>query len=245
MASEARGVGFVRAGSVLVGEVDVVDDEQTGLLHAGQRDGVIAAGFVVVFGDLDLGGSGSAPAMGDCVARRREVAVVQIHTVVAAAGVVVAEREVDGDAGECGLYVANDEVGRFLGEVREADGRALDGELVTAVEVVDQQIAADSDEAGLRGVDFGGLHGTVEEGYISVDAFACATFLQRLKIRCLIGGRGFSEDRFPGCDWALGKPFRLRRIVQRIEVDIAQHERGERSWLGRLGEDACACERRG
>ena len=81
-----------------------------------------------------------------------------VELVIAAGGVVVAEGDVDGDAGEGGAQAGDDIGCGFFGEgdVVGVGGGGEEG-LVLAVEGVSEEISADGDEADSRGVGVDGV----------------------------------------------------------------------------------------
>jgi hypothetical protein len=104
------------AGGVLVGEEKIVDDQQPGVRHGGQRHAVVSSAGEVALDDgagcgREIGG------FGDGLRDSGEEGVVRgVERVVGAAGVVVAHADIERHSWKGRAQCADDGADRLLGE---------------------------------------------------------------------------------------------------------------------------------
>ncbi len=216
--------GGAAAGGVALGLEDVLEDDEAGVADGrGEGDGVVAELGKVVEDGRAVGGrqcvSGEAGGVG------LEEGAVGVFAVVLAAGVVVAEGEVDGGVGEGVAELEGDEGDGLCGEggVVGGGGRGSEG-VEAAVELVGHEVAGDGDEERVGLLLAGGVEAGLEEGGRGVDALGVAGGLEAGEVGGLGGGggrrRGWRPSRWRG--WS----------------------GGGRTWRGR-GRDRGGCRRAG
>jgi hypothetical protein len=155
-----------------------------------------------------------------------EFVVGGIERVVGAAGVVVAEGDVDGDAGEGFAERRDDVLDRLLGEGEVIGvGRCGQERAVLAVELVGEEVAAEGDEPGVRRVGVDGVEAGQPEGVGGVDAADGAGGLEGGEVSRLGGGVGLCEDRGPVGGRSRVELRDFGGIVVGIEVDVGEEER--------------------
>jgi len=120
-----------------------------------------------------------------------------------AAGVVIAEREIDGNSWQC-LAQASDDVARGLfDEAKELGVRGVGKEdVISAVELMADDVAGEDGKPDLRtrreGLSVNGVHGGLEEAIVGIDQRLDRTPAIDGGVVCCSGGRGWgSEDGGP------------------------------------------------
>jgi hypothetical protein len=181
---------------------------------------------------------------GDLCGEGEEVVLGGGELVVGAAGVVVAEGDVDGDAREGGAQ-ARDLVADGLFDEGEIAGVGGGGDeaLVFAVELVGEEIAADGDEFCVRGIRVDGLEARLPEDVGGVDAADGAGFLQCGGILRLGGGGWGGEDGLPVGGRGGVELGYFGGVGVWVQVDVGEEEGGEGG--GGFGRGGLGCERNG
>ena len=98
--------------------------------------------------------------------------------------------------------------------------------LVAAIKTVYDEISADGDEACVDGALFGRVKACVQQGLIGVQALGSTAQLNVGKVFGLRGACGLVQNFLPFRDGRRGQASHFGRIMQRIEVQIAQQDDG-------------------
>ena len=224
------------AGGVFLGLEDVLEDDEAGVLDGGgEGDGVAAEmGEVAEDGGAVERGEG---VVGEAHRIGLEEGAVGVFAIVLAAGVVIAEGEVDGGAGEGFAELEGDEVDGLGGEVGVLGCGGGGGEGVeAAVELVGEEIAGDGGEERVRLLLAGGVEEGLEEGGRGVGAFGVAGGLEAIEVGCLGGGGGSVEDSGPVGGGGGAECGELGGVVEGIEVDVREEEGGDGGCAGAWAE---------
>jgi hypothetical protein len=170
-----------------------------------------------------------------------------------AAGIVVTEGDVDGNAGEGGAEAGDDVGGGLFDEALELGvGGVGEEQLVAAVELVADDVSGEDGEsdgrAGREGLGVNGLEGRLEEAVVGVDeGFDGAGFVDGGVVGYGGGGGRLGEDGGPLADGCGVEAGSLGGVSERVEVDVGEEDSGDcgGGWCGfRLGE--CGeCEEHG
>ncbi len=141
-------------------------------------------------------------------------------------------------------------MGKGFAELESDEGDGLGGEggvlgvsgmrgegVEAAVELVDEEVAGDGDQDRVRLLLLSGVKAGLEQRGGRIDSLGAAGLLEVGEVRCLVGRRGTVKNGCPavcGCGVEGGEP---GGIVEGIEVDIREQERGHgvRGVRGRLG----------
>jgi len=167
-----------------------------------------------------------------------EEVAVGVFAVVVAAGVVIAESEVDGGVWKGLAELESDEGYGLGGEggVLGGSGGGIEG-MEPAVELMDHEVAGDGDQKRLGLPLASGAEAGMEQRGGCVDALGVAGFLEVSEV-CRLGGRCGTVEN--GCPAGRGRGEEggdFGGIVEGIEVDIREEKRGHgvRGERGRLG----------
>ena len=162
----------------------------------------------------------------DNLGYQREERVVRcVQLVVAAAGVIVAHRNVERNAGQRRAQGRNDGADCLYGKGEIVlVGGGGEQRLKLAVEGVGEQVAAERDEPGARGVGVDGAQAGLPQDIVGIEAARGAGLLQRGKLLRLRGRVGRGEDRGPFGGGRGVQPGGLRRVGEGVEVNVGEEE---------------------
>ena len=151
-----------------------------------------------------------------------------VFAVVVAAGVVVAEGEVDGGMGEGLVQAEGDEGDGLGGEGGEIGGGGVGREGVkAAIEQVRREVAGEGDEEGVGLLGMGGGEAGLKQSDGGVDATGAAGALEVSEVVGLSGAGGGVEDGGPGGDGGGAEFGEPGGVVEGIEVDVGEEEDGD------------------
>ena len=216
-------VGLAGAGGVIGGEEYVVEDKQSRMRHGDERNAVIATGGEVAQnGGAVLIGEACGEGFGDDLGGVAEERVVRgVELIVAAAGVVVAHRNVERDAGQRRAQREDDRAHGLFGEGKKLGGSCRGQQrLKLAVVRVGQQVAAERDKPGARGVGANRRQARLPQDIRCVDAARGAGLLQRGDLLRLRGRVWRGEDRGPLGGGRRVQPRGLGRVGEGIQVNV-------------------------
>lgn len=156
-----------------------------------------------------------------------EEGAVSVFSIVLATRVVIAESEVDGGTGEGFAELKSDEGNGFGREGGVVCCGCGGGERVeAAVELVGHEVAGDGDEEGVGLLLVLGVEAGMEQDGGRVDTFSAAGVLELREVGSLGGRGGRVEDGGPGGGGRGAEGGEFSGIVEGIEVDIGEEERG-------------------